>query len=144
MVAIPFIFAATLSACSFSDAPQAEYATISESLENSGDLPQTEPTFIIVSGEQALEMASGDIIIVDVRNRDEFDTGHVEHAILLPADEIAAQAATVLPDKNQAILLYCRSGARSSRAAAMLIEMGYTRVYDMGAFSNWQGTVIFP
>ena len=136
------MFAATLSACSLLDSPQPQYIEIRETIESADNSMQITPK--LITGEQALEMLSEDVLIVDVRNQNEFDAGHIEHAILLPADKIAAQASAILPDKNQAIILYCRSGARSSRAALVLVEMGYTRVYDLGAFTNWQGSVIYP
>lgn len=142
MPAILIMSASILATCSLLDPPQPEYAAAGDPISSTDAPAQSAP--IRVTGEQALEMSSGDIIIVDVRNRDEFDAGHIEHAILLPVDEIASRVSTVLPDKNQAILLYCRSGARSSRAALVLVEMGYTRVYDLGAFTNWQGSVIYP
>jgi len=141
MLSITVIFASTFVACSLLDYPIVEYAEISETVGSNDPLHATP---MLITGSQALEMASGDVIIVDVRNLDEFNAGHVEHAILLPVDEIAARAATVIPDKSQTIILYCRSGARSSRAATMLSEMGYTSVYDFGAFTNWAGTIVIP
>jgi len=80
--------------------------------------------------------------LVDVRTAAEFSAGHIAGAKLIPDTEIKARAATDLPDKGARILVYCRSGVRSSGAAHALVDMGYTNVYDMGGIINWPyGTV---
>jgi len=82
------------------------------------------------------------IVVLDVRTADEFATGHIRGAILLPVNEITTQAPNTLPDKDAMILVYCRSGMRSLNAAWILIDMGYTRVYEFGGILNWPyGTV---
>lgn len=78
-----------------------------------------------------------DAIILDVRSTEEFATGRIPGAILLPVDKIKNKASSVLPDKNKLILVYCRSGVRSQTAANHLVLMGYTRVYDFGGINNW-------
>lgn len=78
-----------------------------------------------------------DVIVLDVRTAEEFAEGHIKGAILLPNDEITAKAASVLPDKNQVILVYCRSGRRSALAANELVALGYTRVFDFGGIISW-------
>lgn len=77
-------------------------------------------------------------VIVDVREEDEYITGHAEDAILFPVDEINEQTACeLLPDKNIPLLLYCRSGRRSAIAAQKLDNYGYTQIYDMGSLIGW-------
>jgi len=93
---------------------------------------QTEYQTIGASAAQRMIEENPGAVILDVRNQDEFDQGHVPAAILLPVTELSAQAADVLPDKNALILIYCRSGNRSATAAQMLVDMGYRRVYDFG------------
>ena len=78
-----------------------------------------------------------DVLILDVREQDEFDQGHIPGAILLPYTEIAARAEEMLPDKNVKILVYCRSGRRSKIAAGMLSELGYTNVLEFGGIIDW-------
>lgn len=78
-----------------------------------------------------------DYILLDVRTSAEYEESHIEGAILIPNNEIAAQAESVLPDKDATILVYCRSGNRSSRAAKELVSMGYTEVYDFGGIMSW-------
>ena len=78
------------------------------------------------------------LIIVDVRTKEEYDTGHIKNSILIPYDEIEAKAASLLTDKNASIVVYCRSGRRSEIAAKSLLKLGYTNVADMGAISDWK------
>ena len=77
-------------------------------------------------------------VLLDVREEDEYITGHAVDALLLPVDEITPQRAeTLLPDREAPILVYCRSGRRSRRAAALLDSFGYTRLYDLGSLIGW-------
>jgi len=77
-------------------------------------------------------------VLLDVREEDEYITGHAIDALLLPVDEITPQrAAALLPDRGAPILVYCRSGRRSRRAAALLESYGYTELYDLGSLIGW-------
>lgn len=78
-----------------------------------------------------------DIIILDVRSKEEYNGGHIKGAKVLPVDQIHASTLSLLPDKNQMILVYCHSGARSSMAARQLIKLGYNNVYDFGGIMTW-------
>ena len=71
-------------------------------------------------------------IIVDVRRQDEYDAGHIPGAILIPNESIVAERPAELPDPDQIILIYCRSGNRSKQAAQKLADMGYTNIYEFG------------
>lgn len=77
------------------------------------------------------------LIIVDVRTKEEYDSGHIAKSLLIPYDEIETRASALLPNKNAAIIVYCRSGRRSEIAAKSLVKLGYTNVADMGAISDW-------
>jgi len=77
------------------------------------------------------------LIILDVRTREEYDSGHVPNSILLPYDEVGAKASALLPDKKATVIVYCRSGRRSEIAAKDLLAMGYSKVADMGGVNNW-------
>ncbi|MCM1180861.1 MAG: rhodanese-like domain-containing protein [Clostridium sp.] len=94
---------------------------------------------MLVSVKEALEMmrTSPDCQIVDVRTREEFDAGHIEDAINVPNETIGSKSLRELPDKNQVLILCCRSGNRSEEAADKLIHLGYTNVYDIGSLKNW-------
>ena len=76
-------------------------------------------------------------IILDVREQEEYNQGHIPGAILIPYTEIKAKAETVLTDKDQLILVYCRSGRRSKIAAEALVELGYTNIKEFGGIIDW-------
>ena len=76
------------------------------------------------------------IILLDVRTREEYDTGHIKQAICLPNEEIISEPEQ-LPDKAQPILVYCRSGNRSRQAAQKLADMGYENVFEFGGLTDW-------
>ena len=81
-------------------------------------------------------------VILDVRTQEEFDEAHIDGAILIPDYEINEKAEGILTDKNQLILVYCRSGRRSKLASAQLAKMGYTNVKEFGGIIDWSyGTV---
>ena len=81
-------------------------------------------------------------VIVDVRRQEEFDQGHIPGAVLIPNEQIGTERPEKLPDRDQVILVYCRSGSRSKQAAQKLADMGYTRVYEFGGISTWPGEVV--
>ena len=86
--------------------------------------------------------AQESFVLLDVRTQEEFDAGHIAGAILLPYDEINLKAATVLPDKEKEIVLYCRSGRRSAIAKKALVELGYKDVEDFGGINRWKGELV--
>ncbi len=91
-----------------------------------------------ITAEEAKEMIdTQEVIILDVRTKEEFKEKHIEGALLIPDYELANVAKSKLPDKNKKILVYCRSGNRSKSSARLLIDMGYTNVYDFGGIINW-------
>ncbi|HAA08226.1 MAG TPA: hypothetical protein DCD98_00495 [Syntrophomonas sp.] len=95
-----------------------------------------------ITPQEAQAMIDGDVIILDVRTPAEFAEGHIPDALLLPNTEIKQRAEELLPDKEQTILVYCRSGRRSAQAAQELAELGYTNVYDFGGILDWTGEVV--
>ena len=76
-------------------------------------------------------------IILDVRTEEEFAQGHIAGAILIPDYEITEKAESVLTDKDQQILVYCRSGRRSKNAASQLVKLGYSNVKEFGGIIDW-------
>lgn len=76
-------------------------------------------------------------IILDVRTQEEYEERHIPGAILIPNTEIEAKAEEKLPDKNQLILVYCRSGRRSKQAAEILVKLGYTNIQEFGGILAW-------
>ena len=81
-------------------------------------------------------------VIVDVRREDEYAAGHIPGAILIPNESIGTEPPEELPDRNQIILIYCRSGNRSKEAAQKLFDMGYTKIYEFGGINTWTGELV--
>ena len=83
-------------------------------------------------------MGTQDVIILDVREQEEYDSGHIPGAVLLPVGTISEEtAAAVIPEKDSVVLVYCRSGNRSKTSSAALAELGYTGVYEFGGINTW-------
>ena len=98
-----------------------------------------ESVYMNITAEEAkvlMESESG-YIILDVREQDEYDAGHIPGAILIPYTRIEEEASEKLTDKDQLILVYCRSGRRSKIAADALVELGYTNIREFGGILDW-------
>ena len=101
-------------------------------------------TYEQISGAEAkalMDSESG-YIIIDARTQSEYDEGHIPGAILIPEYEIADRAEKELPDKDQLILVYCRSGRRSKIAAEELVKLGYTNVKEFGGIIDWEYEIV--
>lgn len=81
-------------------------------------------------------------IILDARTQEKYDEGHIPGAILIPYDEIADRAEKELPNKDQLILVYCRSGRRSKIAAEELVKLGYINVKEFGGIIDWEYEIV--
>ncbi|MBR5155810.1 MAG: rhodanese-like domain-containing protein [Clostridia bacterium] len=92
-----------------------------------------------ITAEDAKKIMDSDekYIILDVREQDEYDSGHISGAILIPYTEIENKAEEMLPDKDNLILVYCRSGRRSKIAAETLTKLGYTNIKEFGGIIDW-------
>lgn len=92
-----------------------------------------------VDAETAKELmdTENDYVILDVRTQAECDQGHIPGAILIPHGTVATAAEDALPDKDQLIVVYCRSGNRSKQASQALVDLGYTNVIEFGGINNW-------
>lgn len=95
--------------------------------------------FQMISQEEAKRIMDSDeeYILLDTREQEEFDEGHIPGAILIPYTEIEDKAEEMLPDKDKLILVYCRSGRRSKIAAEVLSVLGYTNVKEFGGIIDW-------
>ena len=125
--------ALTLSACA---APAAK-------VENTPSPAPTVEYKKISAADAKARMDSGDeLIILDVRTKEEFDAGHIAGAVLVPNETIVDEQPDLLPDLDVEILVYCRSGNRSAQAAKKLIAMGYTNVADFGGIIDWPYEVV--
>jgi rhodanese-related sulfurtransferase len=88
-------------------------------------------------GKRLLD-AQADGVLLDVRSEEEYITGHAAGALLFPLDTINAEtAAALVPNRDTLLLVYCRSGRRSQQAVHLLLELGYTQVYDLGSLVGW-------
>ena len=92
-----------------------------------------------ITQEEAKDMMdTQEVIVLDVREQDEFDSGHIPGAVLLPVGTIAEDtAAAVIDDLDTVVLVYCRSGNRSKTASKALADLGYTNVYEFGGINSW-------
>lgn len=97
-----------------------------------------------ISMEQAVRMMERetDYVILDVRTPEEYAAGHIPNAINIPNETIGASEISALPDKDQLILVYCRSGRRSKEAAQKLVSLGYTSIVEFGGILDWTGETV--
>ena len=103
--------------------------------------PDTAPGYRQIDQETAKQMMEQDdgAVIVDVRRFDEYESGHIPGAICIPNESIGETRPEELPDPDQTLLIYCRSGNRSKQAAAKLAAMGYARICEFGGIIDWTG-----
>lgn len=100
--------------------------------------------YVHISQEDAMaQMVDGeDYILLDVRTQAEYAEGHIPGAICLPNESIGSEPPAELPDREQTILVYCRSGRRSAEAAQKLADMGYVNVLEFGGILDWTGEIV--
>lgn len=100
-------------------------------------------TYVSISMNEACEMMGKEsgYIILDVRRIDEFSQGHIPGAINVPNESIGSSEISELPDKDQLIFVYCRSGRRSKEASSKLASLGYTNIYEIGGILDWKGDI---
>lgn len=113
-------------------------------LSSCGGADDKEITYEQITAEQAkaLMESETDYVIIDARTQSEFESGHIAGAIMIPEYEIADVAEDVLKDKDQLILVYCRSGRRSKIAAEALVSLGYTNVKEFGGIIDWPYDIV--
>ena len=98
-----------------------------------------EAVYMNITAQQAKEIMDTQegYIILDTRTQEEYDQGHIPGAILIPYDEVLEKAEDVLKDKDQLLLVYCRSGRRSKLACEDLVKLGYTNIKEFGGIIDW-------
>ena len=101
-------------------------------------------TYRQISMDEAVTMMAEETgyIILDVRRADEFAAGHIPGAINVANESIGTDEIPELPDKNQLIMVYCRSGRRSKEAAEKLVKLGYTNIVEFGGILDWKGEIV--
>ena len=97
-----------------------------------------------ITTEEAIAMMSEetDYIILDVRTPEEFESGHIKDAINIPNETIGNTELAELPDKEQLIVIYCRSGNRSKQASEKLVQLGYTNIVEFGGINTWTDELV--
>ena len=105
---------------------------------------QTVATYECISQEEAHSLMEDgvDCIILDVRTWEEYNEKHILNAICIPNETIETEPPAELPDKDQLILVYCRSGNRSKQASEKLAAMGYTNIKEFGGINTWTGATV--
>ena len=108
-------------------------------LAGCGSSRKPENTYRQITQEEAKEMMdTQEVIILDVREQDEYDAGYIPGAVLLPVGTINEEtAASAIPEKDTVVLVYCRSGNRSKTASQALADLGYTQIYEFGGIQDW-------
>lgn len=98
-----------------------------------------EKSYHQITQEEAKEMMeTKEVLILDVREQEEYESGHIPGAVLLPVGSIDENtAAETIPEKDTTVLVYCRSGNRSKTASAELAELDYTNIYEFGGINTW-------
>jgi len=96
---------------------------------------------ISMSEAQDIMNKEKDYIILDVRTQDEYKEGHISNALCIPNETIGDKEIDKLPNKNQLIMVYCRSGNRSKQASEKLVKLGYTNIVEIGGIKDWQGKI---
>lgn len=98
-----------------------------------------EAVYVNITAQEAKKIMDSQegYIILDTRTQEEYDSGHIPGAILIPYDEVLEKAEGILTDKDQLILVYCRSGRRSKLAAEDLVKLGYTNIKEFGGILDW-------
>ena len=105
---------------------------------------QANNTYRSITMDEAVTMMAQETgyIILDVRRPDEFAAGHIPNAINVPNESIGRAAIPDLPDKDQLIMVYCRSGRRSKEASEKLVKLGYTNIVEFGGILDWKGEIV--
>ncbi|MBR0145051.1 MAG: hypothetical protein IJM25_00110 [Eubacterium sp.] len=138
----------TTAATAASTDTEAGVASTDEADTSTGGTETTESPskigYVQINQQLAAEMMTRDDghVVLDVRRKDEYDSGHIPGAVLLPNEEIGTKPPKALPDMDQVILVYCRSGVRSKEAAEKLADMGYKNVYEFGGILLWEGETV--
>lgn len=117
-------------------------ASCAPSTTNSSETPTPSAYHKITAEDAKAMMDKEDVLVLDVRTQEEYDEGHIPNTILLPNETIDDTPAELLPETDQTILVYCRSGRRSKEAAEKLLALGYVNVYDFGGIIDWPYDIV--
>ena len=133
---VPVLLCAMLCACG--QAPKSHVPHQQEVKEAEAQMTYEQ---ITQDEAKALMVETENYIILDVRTEAEYAEGHIPDAICVPNETIGDNMPEELPDKDQLILVYCRSGNRSKQASEKLAKLGYTNIKEFGGINTWTGDV---
>ena len=104
----------------------------------------SKPSYRQITADEAARMMQEetDFVLLDVRTQEEYASGHIPGAICIPNETIGSDEIKELPDKDQLILVYCRSGNRSKQASEKLAALGYTNIVEFGGINDWPGETV--
>lgn len=150
---MPLVAAAlVLASCAQAASPTSTEATTTKNTTaataatttNTTTTTTTAATVQLVDADEALAILDNkpDALLIDVRTEAEFKSGHIEGALLLPIDQLQAKLSELPKDKATPLVVYCRSGNRSATAAQILLQAGYSQVYDLGGIIDWPYDVV--
>ncbi len=146
IAAVMLVLAAAMSACAMDSHKTTDTEANGELQIQESEIMNKEQTntYRQISMEEAVIMMQeeSDYIILDVRRADEFAEGHIPNAINVANEDIGTDEIGELPDKEQLIMVYCRSGRRSKEAAEKLVALGYTNIVEFGGILDWTGDVV--
>ena len=145
IVCFALVMMSALTGCE--DAEQTNESTQIDDVQQESDsqyAEEQEMTFKMITMDEAAEIfqTPGDYIIVDVRKENEYAGGHIPGAIHIANESISDEEIPLLPNKEQTIYVYCRSGNRSKLAAHKLVKLGYTNIIEFGGILDWNGEIV--
>lgn len=143
-ILIAVILTAAFVLCACAGDTQASDNTLTATPDASAQTDVTADGYRQMTAQEAVSLMESEsgYIILDVRRQDEYDGGHIPGAVCVPNESIGEGDIPELPDKQQLILVYCRSGRRSKEAAQKLADMGYTNIVEFGGIIDWTGETV--
>lgn len=145
IISIAVVLTLLFGVCSgdFDDTTEKNIGEVSTDTSETMNNEQTN-TYRQISMDEAVAMMQEEsgYIILDVRRADEFAAGHIPNAINVPNETIGTAEIPELPDKDQLIMVYCRSGRRSKEASEKLVNLGYTNIVEFGGILDWTGEIV--
>ena len=134
----------SLTSCTARKTAVSSYLSPSQAQSPASSDSPSVATYRQITVDEAVVMMENEegYIILDVRRPDEFSEAHIPGAINVPNESIGSEEIPELPDKNQLIMVYCRSGRRSKEAAEKLVKLGYTNVVEFGGILDWKGETV--
>jgi rhodanese-related sulfurtransferase len=142
MILASFLLLTILSSCSSKTDLEIKETPVADTAQKFTETKKI--SFTNINPQEAKKRLENEkeIILLDVRTKEEYKSGHIEDSILIPVDDLEANAENTLKDKSAPVFVYCRSGNRSVSAANILLKLGYTNVYNLGGIRDWPYDIV--